>query len=159
MRDWFVHIATLIVLIAGVALVVYELRQTKSVAKAQLAAEGYAFMSNQQIALFGENPLKVLAKECRGEKLNEEEALTLMFYFAELNARHERMKASALILDEVTPWLDVAEYNYRLIFSVPAGHAWWENWKHLMDEDFYEVGERVRQAEIMTCSDMIEGML
>ena len=76
-REWMLHVATLIVLVVGAVLVIYELRQTKAVAQAQLAADMYSFMSNQQIALLGENPLSALAKECKGEKLNEEEALVL----------------------------------------------------------------------------------
>ncbi len=159
MREIYVHIATLIVLLAGAALVVWELRQTKTLVQAQVVSDTFSYHSQQQLAFLGEKPLSALAKACSNKELNEEDALVLMYYFSELATRAEKILITSRFLTAESPWEEVARVNFRLIFSVPAGEVWWEYWKRNYPLPLHRVADQVLANERENCSNMISGMI
>ncbi len=84
---FWVQISTGLAVISGLALVVWELQQVKTISRAQLTSENIALMNEIHGYVSGESLAKALAKACiHPEELTLEEALVVEnYYFANVN--------------------------------------------------------------------------
>ena len=98
------------------------------------------------------------AKACRGQELTDEESLVLTFLFAELAARGERLYLSGRILGEQNPWRDLTRTNFGTIFSVPAGHGYWDYWREAYFDEYRDYVDELKQSSQRNCIDMINAI-
>ena len=84
---FWVQISTGLAVIFGLALVVWELQQVKTLSRAQLSSDYIAMMNEVHGYVSGESLAKALAKACtQPAELTLEEALVVdNYYFANLN--------------------------------------------------------------------------
>ncbi|MBT8079137.1 MAG: hypothetical protein KJO31_11225 [Gammaproteobacteria bacterium] len=72
-HNW-IEFVTAFAIVAGLVVVVWELRQSRALAEADLATQAYGQIQNYWQTLAGENPSQVLAKACNSpEELSDEE--------------------------------------------------------------------------------------
>lgn len=72
--DKWIELFTAFAILAGLIVVVWELRQNRDLAEADLATQAYGQIQNHWQGLLGENPSAVVAKACSEPKeLSDEE--------------------------------------------------------------------------------------
>ena len=125
--NW-IQIATGIAVLVGVVLVVWELRQSQDIAKAQMLTDDY----NNNIQLFaaisGENVADILAKAC-----NDPEALTSGEFvaFRLVNQALLAVVNRQYFVEEqtgisYTVWQYTAGPTFDFVLNSAAGRAWWK---------------------------------
>ena len=123
----WVQIVSGIALVAGLALVIIEMRQTKQLVRTQLIAESEALGLSRNLTLLGENPAKALAKTCDpNSEMSREEALVLNhLYYSHLYTVFRAYEVNTRGGFEDEYWKDIGEARLREIFATPHGRAWW----------------------------------
>ena len=83
----YIHVVTLVSVAVGLALIIWELQQVKTLTRAQLSSDYVTAMNEVHGSVSGENLAKALAKACTSpEDLSLEEALIVEnYYYALLN--------------------------------------------------------------------------
>ena len=81
LANW-IQVITAVAVLAGLTLVVFELRQAKELTQVQITAEGFTRGVNLELSKMAEDPRSALIKaEFRPEELTEEDAVTLDGFF------------------------------------------------------------------------------
>lgn len=137
---------TVVSVLAGLALVVWELQQARELAFAQLAVDAHAIDVQEVVALLGESPAEVLAKSCESETLTDAELEVLYASFQLDVLRSSRLEwINAAGYDEFD-WKGGAEVNLRRIFDSERGREWWRDNLETMlggGPDLVDFGNRV----------------
>lgn len=77
-----VQIATTLAILLGLALVVWELKQTRDLASAQLISDTLITREQSNLSSMGENPIATLSKTCFAkENLTGEEVRIASIYY------------------------------------------------------------------------------
>jgi hypothetical protein len=121
-----VQLGTLVALLVGVLLVVWELRQTRDIARIQIAAAGSEQYSQRVQAMMGEESAAALARACdTPRELTTEDLIVLEHLHTELlnNLR------SAYAIERLADDMAVFDWrawkgNFRRIFATEFGR-WW----------------------------------
>ena len=123
----WVQIVSGIALVAGLALVLIEMRQTKQLVRTQLIAESEALGLSRNLTLLGENPARALAKTCDSDsEMSREEALVLNhLYYSHLYTVFRAYEVDTRGGFEDEYWKAIGEARLREIFATPHGRAWW----------------------------------
>ena len=126
-----VQITTLLALVIGLLLVLWELRITRDIARVELIAEGSAQNSARIQAMMGEESAASWARACDApESLTTEDLIILEHLHLEIlnNLRSafaiERIAGDLAVID----WLNRTS-NFRRIFGTPYGRWWWQQLK------------------------------
>ena len=143
-----IQITTGLAVVAGLALVIWELRQSREVAIAQLTSDGYGIGMQRTVAALGENPANALAKACENpEQIASDELVILDAHFQALV--HEIMRAYRIEqrsgLYEGT-WRQIAQGGFRDIFSTSVGRGWWHQEKGSLPLEVQQLGVSVLEA-------------
>ena len=130
-----VQIITLLSVLAGVGLVMWELEQNRSLVRQEMFSEGTISNRESSLSLAGENPAVVLAKACENsEELTVEDWMILNFVFSETMETVNRMRLLEGGLYPVNTWeANLLEGRFGFIFSTAAGRAWWESYGAVPD--------------------------
>lgn len=85
--DRWIQIATVVAVVVGLGLVIWELQQVKTLARAQLTSDSIAMNNDIRTAILGEQASHVIAKAClHPESLQPSETVVLHhFYLAQAN--------------------------------------------------------------------------
>ena len=141
--NW-IQITTGIALVAGLALVVWELQQAEKVARAQLSSDSFAQGAQVQTSLIGEEAGEAMAKACTDpESLTDGELMVLFsVYRSQLN-----LNRRLYIVEERSglyegDWRRYAPGAFANIFDTSVGRAWW---KHvaIVDQQYRKVGDDI----------------
>ena len=138
-----IQIITGVAVVAGLGLVIWELQQTRQVARAQLTSDSFAAGLQISTAMFGEKAAAAEAKACsEPDALTDEELLILFNYYLSKFSVNRRLK----VIEERSglyegDWLRFAEGAFRQIFDTPVGRAWWK--QALVEEEYRELGDRI----------------
>ncbi len=157
--DWL-QIITSVVVVAGLGLVIWELQQARELTQAQLTSEGWARLSERNMAIVGENGAEVLAKAC-----DQPSALTSTDVRIMEAITHDRLSAisriHALNLDAGlytgagADWTRFSEQTFSDIFATEFGRGWWNATRHRWAPEIAELGDRyLDQAGRLTCGDL-----
>ena len=127
--NFAVQLVTLLSVLAGVGLVMWELELNRSLVRQEMFSEGTISNRESSLSLAGENPAVVLAKACENsEQLTVEDWMILSFVYNETMDTVNRM----VLLESGLYPQDAWESNllvgrFGFIFSTAAGRAWWES--------------------------------
>ncbi len=131
---------------------VFELRQAKQLALAELASEGYSDTLNMNYALMGENPAAVIAKSCNkpGDLTNADLVVLDALYRAQLE-QVARTRDLEMIADFGLEWESgVRTKLYALLSSAPGRH--WYEVNLAREPSIREIAEEILK-EAPDCSD------
>lgn len=144
--NWVQMLST-IALVVGLGLVIFELRQSRDIAKAQVSSDSMSLAGEQLGAQYPEDYPDVLAKACmNSEELTEAELLTLNtnFLFGLQHARRNWHITKRSDLYDEDQWKNVLEMNLRATFSTFAGRAWWEAMgRHAAEPEIQKYGDEL----------------
>lgn len=124
-----VQIGSTLAILVGLALVVWELKQTRDLATAQLISDTLITREQSNVSLMGENPMAAISKTCfEKASLTEEEfriaSIYLQTKLLESIRRIEIAETSALF-DE-RDWKENAALEFSFIAQSEFGRWWWQ---------------------------------
>jgi len=161
--DTWIQLVTAIAVIAGLALVIWELQQTRDLAFTQLAHGNMDAMSQDRSAVYGEELGEVLATACFSpEELASPQAFALNAYFQNQMTRIARVRLENEQAGMPTPWRSLSRGPLHEILSFPQGRVWVQHHPFL-SEGFYDpdisnfVNEELR-ADVESCASKIDRM-
>jgi hypothetical protein len=126
LTNW-TQILTILSVLAGLGLVVWELQQARDLAFAQLAVDAHAIDVQEVVALLGESPAEVLAKSCESATLTKVE-LEILYASFQLNVlRASRLRWITAAGYGEFDWKGGAETNFMRIFDSNRGREWWRD--------------------------------
>jgi len=148
----------MVAVLAGLGLVVWELRQVREIAVAQLASDGFSTYSQRVQAMMGEDSAKAVAKACdEPDSLTTEDMVVLRLYYTEIVNNMRQVRNLQQASDDLT-FLDWKQFsvNFYLIFQTEYGRWWWKNSRWL-EPEILEVGDRfIEEQEVVSCSESFD---
>jgi hypothetical protein len=138
-----IQIITGIVVIIGVVLVIVELRQTKELARAQLASDSWGMSISRIQAMAGENPAHAYGKLCdSGIVDTTEDALVVHNLFLQRVHQIQRAHEIALIggFDD-SRWKMIANGNLPFVFATEYGRVWWNTGRQYINKEVLDYGD------------------
>jgi GAF domain-containing protein len=125
-----VQLVTGLAVVIGIGLVVWELQQSKALARAQLASDHFAEALANRRARLGENPMHAIVKACLyPENLTPEERAIAL---ADLDSKYDlitRNKTLSELGRFDIPWQKQSEPVLRQILGTPLGRYDYENYR------------------------------
>ena len=122
-----VQLATVAAIIAGVALVVWELQQARDLTRLQVMSDGFLANRSNAIALSGEEPSEILARACDSpDALTTRDFLILSYVYSEALDSMNRLQVLEAGLYPEDTWQTFVPARFGPIFATEAGRAWWE---------------------------------
>ena len=139
-----VQTVTGIAILAGLALVIWELQQNREATMSQLTSEGYLFASQVESPALGEEPAEVLAKACLSpEELTNADLFRLQGYYSLriMNLQRLLMLAERGSFYEADYWQSYGEFQFGLIFSTEVGRNYWEVFGNTWRSEIRQYGD------------------
>jgi hypothetical protein len=150
--NWF-QIISNVAIIVGLALIVYELNQSKQLAHAQFAQEDFQGLVSTQIATMGEDPREALAKAAlHPADLNERDVVALDAYYESIVFGWFNVQLSSQSAGFDVPWRENVAVSVRTEFSSEPARRWLRAWVAGMDGSFggmevYEIAKNALQDD------------
>ena len=122
----WVHALTLFALLAGVIVVIFELRLNREAIEANRINSGYGRYSTLNMTLMGESPAEVLAKACESpNELTTAEFFILDAYFFELMTLVRAERVISIVHGTGDRWKEVSQGPFAIMFRTIPGRVWW----------------------------------
>ena len=143
--DWL-QIATGFVVIAGMGLVIWELEQARQLTQAQLTSEGWARLSERNLAIIGDGGAQALAKACeRPDELTSEELRVMNAITQDqLNALARILalsKDADLYSEDDSDWTRFSDRMFATVFSTQFGRDWWSLMRESYEPEIVQLGD------------------
>jgi len=124
--DW-VQIVTGIAVVVGLGLLIWELKQNREIASAQIASDNSAAILAHRSMLIGEEPASVVAKACDSpEELTSTDIEIMNNYFwSVLNLPIRISTLSEYDFYSESDWKSRAYDSFATIHGFPYGRFWW----------------------------------
>ena len=127
-QHWF-QIISNIAIISGLAVVVYELNQSKQLAWGQMAESTVSRVADRNLATMGENPQEALAKAVlHPADLTEEDAVTLDAYYMSVVIDWTLLYGTSEIAGIDRDWRRTVRFEAAREFSSDPGRRWLKAW-------------------------------
>ena len=121
----FMQGATLVSIIVGASLVIYELRQTALLTQTQIASDIGSLIMARRYSEFGENIAQTLERACfEPDSMSRQDAVLLDVYFDANYALVQRFKSGPDIAGLSTNWRALGRGGIQSIYSYPQGKRW-----------------------------------
>ena len=144
LSNW-IQLITAVAVLAGLTLVVFELRQAKELTQAQIVAEAFTRGVNLQLSKMAEDPRSALFKaEFRPDELTAEDAVTLDSYYAAETMMMLEMRLSDQIAGMDRRWRRNIAGMAEVVFGSKPARRWFEVQKE--DQLPPEIAEIIRNA-------------
>lgn len=112
-------------IVAGIAIVIFELNQNKQLAYAQMFSEGHSELDNQFLAMQSDDPRRTFFKaEFCPNELSGEDVVTLSAYYERYVSGWQRIYRTNRIADLNRPWQAVVAKDIRTVFSSNLARRW-----------------------------------
>lgn len=154
-----VQLLTGLAVIFGLILVIWELRQTREIAKAQLSADSFALYVGGIRAVMGENGARAWAKACdEPDSMTTEDMLVMNLALVEnLNRMRSTYIQQQVSEDLTSSQWDDWNGNFSNIFSTEFGKWWWKS-QQFWEPEIVDEGNRIlREGKFGTCTDYFDG--
>jgi len=126
--NWF-QIISNVAIIVGLALIVYELDQSKKVANGQMIDASASRWNDQYLAMMGEDPRGALARAAlHPGDLEEKDAVTLDAFYLSIIGAWANLYFTSGLLDVERRWRDGVPTMARMYFSSEPGRRWLQAW-------------------------------
>ncbi len=147
-----------IAVLIGLVLVIWELQQSREIARVEQQTAGYVLFEDGVKSLMGEHAAAALAKACEfpGD-LTIEDMIVLDQAFIVIVGRMRSLLRAKNVSEEFTPvdWR-AWQGNFSAIFSTEYGRWWWTrvDW----EPEIMEAGNRyLENVEIVPCATYYDG--
>ena len=143
LSNW-IQLITAVAVLAGLTLVIFELRQAKDLTQAQIVAEAFTRGVNLQLSIMAEDPRSALFKaEFRPDELTAEDAVTLDSYYTTETMMMREMQLSDQIAGIDRRWRRNIAGMAEVVFGSKPARRWFEVQE---DQLSPEIAEIIRNA-------------
>ena len=144
----WVQLVTGVAVLLGLGLVIWELRQTRDIAEAQLISDGYSQATQVHTSMFGEQAAEVLAKSCENpEELSDSELQVLFrIHLAHVNLARRIYDIDAHTTLFQEGWKSEAQLVLSGILACLPGRALWQEVSVQMPQEFQSLGNEMIQG-------------
>ncbi|MEM7097589.1 MAG: hypothetical protein AAF541_04960 [Pseudomonadota bacterium] len=155
-----IQVFTLLAVVVGIALVVYELREARLMSQAQLSSEAFALHEQRYLTTAGEDLAQTLETACfNPSELTPKDAFILSdYYHAQWNSVRRLTNMENFGFD--VPANPLATATLENILSFPSGLAWYranQSWVH---ERYRLVAEKIMEnPNQLSCTDYVHKIL
>jgi hypothetical protein len=134
--NWF-QIISNVAIIFGLALVVYELDQSKKVANGQMIDAHASRQNDQYLVMMGEDPRGALSRAAlHPSDLEEKEAVTLDAFYSSIVNGWGVLYFTSGLLDVDRRWRVTVQAQARMYFTSEPGRRWLLAWAAAFAEPF-----------------------
>lgn len=129
------QLVTVLAVVIGLVLVVFELRQARALARTQIIADQYAQIIQHRNTVMGENPARSIDKACNApDSLSTEDVEVLVNYYYSLHSLVDRIRSVA----EIGYFYEDEEYEqfsvlYGQILDTHFGRFWWTDMRVILE--------------------------
>lgn len=136
--SWFQALSNVAVVVGIVALI-FELNQTRDLARAETLTNTYIAAMTRNLALMGESPHEVLAKTIFApDTLTEADAVVINQFYTVVIINWRTLKdreATGFFGDQ---WMHVVREE-AFHFNTPTGRKWWSRYREFSDPEIRDV--------------------
>jgi hypothetical protein len=156
--DW-IQMTTGISVLVGVALVVWELNQTKDLVQTQIQQATMSDYTQDNTARYGEGASIALYRACiEPENLQPQDFFILDAYFRNQISRILRLKMPADIAGYDANWRNTGLRIIDSILQFPMGKAWLTNFRAVDPEIQQFIETQLDIFEPSDCTSIIEAL-
>ena len=149
--EWVQGIAAIAV-IAGLVLVIWELRQSRQVATAQLTSDAMSQTLQLDLSQVGDDPKVALARACQDpNSLTIEDLVVLRsYYIATVGVvfRAFLIEQRSELYEGI--WIDAGEGRFPDVFYSRAGRLWWARQQHVYPKELVDLGNSILMERYIT---------
>ena len=148
------QILTVGAVLIGLAFVVWELQQTRTLTRLQLTSDAYSEVSADRRTLLGENFAETFAKACVGAELSQSETVEMISHLDLRIGRIRRARdVDRVERSSAATWEELAVWNLRAYLSIPLGRSEYDKNRGDWDPEFREIAKKVIQDGVSSCSE------
>lgn len=152
-----IQITTGLTVLVGVALVVWELNQTRNLVQTQITQETMSDFTQDNAARYGEGASIALYRAClEPENLQPQDFFVLDAYFRNQISRILRLKMPADIAGFDANWRNSGLFIMDTILRFPMGKAWLTNFRTVDPEIQQFIESQLDIIEPTDCASIIE---
>ena len=112
-------------IVAGIAIVIFELNQNKNLAYAELVTAQLSNIDDRFLTMQGEDPRGAFFKaEFCPDELTGDDVVTLSAYYESWVGEWLKMYRITQIAAFDTPWREVVGFHVKTVFSNPLARRW-----------------------------------
>jgi len=154
--DW-IQITTGLTVLVGVALVIWELNQTRDLVYTQITQDTMSDYSQDNVARYGEGASSALYRAClEPENLQPQDFFVLDAYFRNQISRIMRLKMPGDIAGYDSNWRNSGLYIMNTVLQFPMGKAWLANFRTVDPEIQQFIETHLDTFEPTDCGSIIE---
>ena len=139
--DW-IQLLTSLSIVAGLALVIWELQQARDLAGAQVISDSFMQYSNLTAAQMSENLPLAMEKACTSPSaINERDLVALHGYYTalvDIPLKGYSISAQSSISSN---WQRSAETELSIVFSNHIGRSWWRARMQTYPQELRQIGD------------------
>ena len=157
LANW-IQIITGVAVVVGLALVMWELQQSQEIARAQLAADGWAEPMALSRAQLSEDFAVTRSKAClHPSDLTDAELLEMALYHETLLYLLQRRRGYEHIGDYGQSWDFAAEATIQVLLSTKSGRAYYAGRKNTLPTYIREVAEQLLKLDAFESCEIFWG--
>ena len=142
--DW-AQLITNIAIIAGLVLLIYELNQSRDLARAQVVDSLYGAAVDRNLAVLGESPEQALARSIFApDEITQSDAVVLSQYYTALLVSWLRNKDERGAGYFGRAYEEVIESEAYFLNTIP-GRKWWDSIREFQDPQLSAAVDRALQ--------------
>jgi len=151
----FVQMATGIALVLGLVLVLWELRQAKSLTLAELTSQAFSEQMAEARTVMGEHPATAIAKACNDpDRVTKEDLIVLQAYYGSVMAQIWRLRILEDVEDFGVQWQSIGRESLIGLLSTEHGR-WWFAQNVAGDPELAAIGEEILALD-PSCADYMD---
>jgi hypothetical protein len=150
-----VQMATGIALVLGLVLVLWELRQAKSLTLAELTSQAFSEQMEEARTVMGEHPATAIAKACNDpESVTKDDLIVLQAYYGSVMSQIWRLRILEDVEDFGVQWQSIAREGLIGLLSTEHGR-WWFAENVARDAELAAIGDEILALD-PSCADYMD---
>jgi len=130
---------TNLAVVAGIAVLIYELKLTRELASVQTVDQAYTLAIERNLALLGNAPEEVLARSIFApERLTPSDVIVLNQYFLSVVTNWVRIKDERAVGYFGRGWKSVVQLEAPTL-NTPIGRRWWAGYRRYPDAELVQL--------------------
>lgn len=140
--DIWIQLSTVVAIVVGLGLVVFELRQTKALSEANFVATRYQTNTQVNSPFYGEDAASALVKACLDPaSLTPEQKLIIDIYYWDTINIHAMTEQTSSVAGLAIDLDRSRAVTLSRVFGTAAGREWWDRHRLRIDPELRAVGD------------------
>lgn len=152
-----IQVGTLISVVLGLGLVLWELQETRQLVQVQVTQDGLAALGADVSAYYGDHAPQALARACfTPQEVSEEDMLVLHYLWGNRMLQPFRRRIHARVGGFDIDWRSGVRRSVSDIAMFPAGRAWLQQFESTDGEFQAFVRSHAADVETVSCESRMQ---